>query len=210
MSRWLKILSGFLVIITLVILPTFIPIGSRDPDPEIELYLLSNDVHVGIVLPLKNDVVDWSQFFDLSEFQNSDEWFQLGWGDKTFYFEVPEWRDLTLIRALDALLIPGEPVIHVDFLGPHPRLMGAIPFKVSRDRYRSLAIEIRKRFKKKDHRPILIPEKSYGTKDNFYLAHGAYSLLRTCNNWTADLLGSQNLLRPLWSPTKYGLQFMYQ
>lgn len=208
--KLLKVLLGFLVLFILFALPMFIIIGRDDSDLEIELYLLSNDVHVGLVLPLKNDLVDWSDFIDLQDFESTSEWFQIGWGDRTFYFEVPEWEDLTILKAIDALLLPGEPVIHLDFLDAHPRTYNALSVKLSREKYLALAQEIRSRFHTKDGRPILVPSRAYGASDNFYEAHGTYSLLRTCNNWTSELLGSQGLRRPLWSPMKYGLLYTYQ
>lgn len=206
----LKIFSSLLLFLALIILPTFIPLGSHDPDGDVEVFLLSNDVHVGLVLPFQNDLVDWGDFIDLSDFQERGEWFQIGWGDRTFYFEVPEWEDLTLFKAIDALLLPGEPVIHVDFLSSHPRNFGALSLRMSREKYLALAQEIRSRFQTQNKKPLLIPSRAYGKSDNFYEAHGTYSLIRTCNNWTAELLGSQGLRRPLWSPMKYGLVFMYQ
>lgn len=205
-----KIILGFFFLLTIFILPTFIVVGTDDQDPEVELFLLANDVHVGLVLPLKNEDVNWSEFLDFSEFETLGEWFQLGWGDRTFYFEVPQWEDLTLPKAIDALLLPGEPVIHVDFLRSHPISLGSYSLKISRKNYRALAQVIRERFVTQDKGPVKIPNKSYGSTDNFYEAHGTYSLLRTCNNWTAELLASQGLRRPLWSPMKYGLIFAYQ
>ncbi len=206
----LKILFGLLALVSLIALPSFIIIGSDDPLPEVEVFLLSNDVHVGLVLPLKNELVDWSEFFDLEDFKTHGEWFQLGWGDRTFYFEVPEWDDLTVMKAIDALLLPGEPVIHVDFLQSHPERLGGLSVKMSQEKYLALSREIRSRFIRKNNQPVLISSKAYGTSDNFYEAHGTYSLIRTCNNWTSELLGSQGLRRPLWSPMKYGLLYTYQ
>lgn len=205
-----KIILSLLFLSFLIVLPTFIIIGSHDSEGEVDLYLLSNDVHVGLVLPVKNDLVDWGEFLDLSEFEEKGEWFQIGWGDRTFYFEVPEWEDLTLFKAIDALLLPGEPIIHVDFLLSHPQSLGALPVKMSREKYTAVAREIRSRFLKKNEKPILVPSRAYGSTDNFYEAHGTYSLIRTCNNWTAEILGSQGLRRPLWSPMKYGLLYTYQ
>lgn len=205
-----RCLAGFLLLVLLIALPSFIILGSADPEGEVELYLLSNDVHVGLVMPMKNEILDWSEFIDLNDFEATGEWFQIGWGDRTFYFEVPEWEDLTLFKAIDALLLPGEPAIHIDFLQTHPRMYEALAVKMSREKYLSLAREIKSRFKLKDSRPVLIPSKAYGSSDNFYEAQGTYSLIRTCNNWTAELLGSQGLRRPLWSPMKYGLLYTYQ
>lgn len=204
-----KLLVCSIVFLSLIVLPTFIIIGSKEEAPDMELYLLSNDVHVGLVLPLKNEVVDWSEFFDLSNFQDTGEWFQLGWGDQRFYFDVPTWDNLTIGIAIDALLLPGTPVIHVDFLLDPPRELETKVVKISHEKYRKLVEEIKSRFIVEGKRPILITGKGYSTTDNFYRAEGTYSVFRTCNNWTAELLGHVGLRRPLWSPAKYGLLFAY-
>lgn len=190
---------------------TFIPVGSVDPKPEMEIYLLSSEIHTDIVVPVRNKVFDWESFFDPAEFRSRPvEWIELGWGDRQFYFEVPTWDKLTLRLAFDALFLPDAAVMHVNYLDRHPNdYSGARRIKISYATYRKLVNSLKSHFKLKSNKPTVLAGKSYSDTDNFYEAYGSFSLARTCNVWTSDVLADAELKHPLWSPTKYGLEFLW-
>lgn len=201
---------GVCVFLLLIATPTFIPLGEHDRDGEIELYLLSNQIHVGLMVPVRNEVFDWHSFLDPADFAQTGDWLQFGWGDRTFYFEVPELSDLTLRIAFEALVIPDRAIMHVDHILESPKTIDAArPFRVSRAGYTRMVEEIQSRFRLRDNRPEAIPQRSYYGTDRFFEGEGTYSIYRTCNVWTAEILGLVGLRRPLWSPTKYGLELLY-
>jgi uncharacterized protein (TIGR02117 family) len=187
------------------------PIGSVDPQPEMDIYLISNEIHTDLVVPVKNKVFDWEVFLDPEDFlSRPSEWIEIGWGDRQFYFEIPTWDKFSLNIALNALLFPSDAIIHINYLNDHPmNYSSAKKISISYATYQKLVKEIHQRFKTKQHRPILIEGKGYSSSDNFYEAHGNFSLVRTCNVWTSEILAAGELKHPLWSPTKYGLQFLW-
>lgn len=207
-----KLLLGIVSFSFLLISLSFIPLGKDDPHPEMEIYLLSNEIHTDIVVPLKNEVFNWESFFNPDDFtERPSEWIEIGWGDRQFYFEMPTWDKFTLSLALDALFTRDPGIIHVNYLSAHPEFYSSHRrIKISYGTYQKLVNEIQKRFKQHQGRPVLIPGKGYSSTDNFYESYGSFSLLRTCNVWTAEVLGEADLKRPIWSPTKYGLEFIYQ
>ena len=62
----LRIVLGFVVFVALYILFAFLfSIISTSPDPQksqdVEIHILTNGVHTDIVVPVKNDLIDWSK-----------------------------------------------------------------------------------------------------------------------------------------------------
>lgn len=185
--------------------------GSDDPNPEMEIYLLSNEIHTDIVVPVKNEVYNWENFLNAQDFkQRPGEWIEIGWGDRQFYFEMPTWDKFTLKLAFDALFIPDPAIIHVNYLDSHPKNYPSHKrINISKETYKKLVTELKKRFLLNKGAPILIPGKGYSPTDNFYESYGSFSLLRTCNMWTSEVLGEVGLKHPIWSPTKYGIEYIY-
>jgi hypothetical protein len=81
-----RLLSKTLYILFLIFLflgtLTFFPVGKRDPDLEMDIYLVSNDIHFGAMLPIKNDVFDWIRFIKNKDFDSAvASWIQIGRSD---------------------------------------------------------------------------------------------------------------------------------
>lgn len=206
-----KALIAFSSLLILFIVPALIPIGSSDPKPEMEIYLISNEIHTDIVLPVKNQVFDWETFLNPNDFKNRPvKWIEFGWGDRRFYFEMPTWNKFTFSLAADALFTPDTAVMHVNYLDDLPvNYTSARKITVSYETYKKIVDAVKKSFVLKNGKPILIPGKSYSETDNFYEGVGEFSLMRTCNVWTSEILSEADLRHPLWSPTKYGLNVMW-
>lgn len=210
----MKIVIGLLFLLLLVPVATFIPVGDEDTKHDVEIYLISNAIHIGIVLPVKNKIIDWRKFVGEEYFSNQVlemEWIEFGWGDRRFYFEMPTWDHFTLSLAADALLLPDSAVMHVSYLPTHPtKYSNVIKVSISYETYEKMVKSIRSWFVLENEKPILIPEKGYSGEDNFFEAKGSYSLIRTCNVWTSDIFAASGLRHPLWSPTKHGLEFIWR
>ena len=208
MKRVGFILLGLVILITL---PTFIPTGEKEESGEIEIFLVSNEIHTDLALPVKNDVFDWTSFIDPADFKSGpSQWIEIGSGDRDFLFEIPTWDKFDLKVLLDALFWPDPAIMHVNFLGTHPTVYQHRVLRISRERYRLLVDSIKKSFVLDKGKPVLIPGRGYSESDNFYEGKGDFSIVRTCNVWTSEKLASANLLHPLWSPTKYGLMFLWK
>jgi uncharacterized protein (TIGR02117 family) len=208
----LKYLLSLLLFFTVLIAPTFIPVGDMDSAAEIEIYLISNEIHTDLVLPVSNEVYDWHDFLNPADFGRAPTlWLEFGWGDKGFYMEVPTWDEFSWEIALKALFLPGPAVMHVNYLNQHPSIYTTHRrITISRGTYLKLINAIKGHFKQRDEKPIILISKGYTDSDNFYEAYGSFSILKTCNVWTSDVLGEVGLKRPLWSPTKYGLNLIWE
>ena len=206
LKKILLIFSIFPIIFALEL----IPLGKNDEQGEVEIFLVSNEVHFDLLLPMDHELQKWSEFFSLSDFKApKGEWLELGWGDREFYQEVPTWNEFRLSVAMDALFVPGPAAMHVRLVQGRPEeYFSYRRIKVSKETYRKLVKEVKEWFVQKNERPVLLAP-GYGPDDNFYQAHGSFSLLFTCNIWVAHVLKEAGLKYPLWSPTKYGLELIY-
>lgn len=191
---------------------TFTPVGEKDPSPEMDIYLISNEIHVGVVVPLSNKVFNWEPFIIneyFSDLAQEMQWVEFGWGDRRFYFEMPTWDHFTLGLAADALFLPDPAVMHVGLILPPSSSSNVRRVRISFKTYEMMVKVIQSWFVLKNGKPILIPGKGYSPLDNFFEAHGSYSIIKTCNTWTSDIFAESGLRHPLWSPTKYGLEYIW-
>ncbi|MFZ1891075.1 MAG: DUF2459 domain-containing protein [Formosimonas sp.] len=94
----------FVIAFLLVLFPE--NIHQRASESSIEAYVRSNGVHTDVVLPIRSADVDWTVYFPMTDTQTAPldaAYIAIGWGDKEFYLNTPNWSDLTLSRALSAL-----------------------------------------------------------------------------------------------------------
>ena len=183
---------------------------------EVSIFILSNGVHTDIVVPVKNQEEDWSKILKFENTDSKDSSFQyvaIGWGDKGFYLETPEWKDLKVSTALKAMTHLGSTAMHVDFVRYLNTGKYCKEVKISRDQYRKLVRYIKGTFKfDAAGRPIQITtyNDGYGPDDAFYEAQGAYDLFHTCNSWANGALKACDQKACLWTPVDKGILFQYK
>lgn len=186
-----------------------IPTGSDyAPAPDgVRIQVVTNGVHLGLVLPMRAAGEDWSAFLDgprAKEWCPVVDWVEVGWGDRDFYLKVPEWDDLTLGIAAKAVLWPSATAMRVIYRTTpasdwgEPRDLVIAP-----DAYRKLVAFVRTGFRADDGRlaPIVgFGYESMRGRDEFYEGRGNYHLFYTCNTWVIDALAAADLPAPLWTP----------
>ena len=186
------------------------PDWAETPD-GITIYVETNGHHTGIVVPVAAAGIDLSLTFrptDLSNKQLAGNWLAIGWGDRNFYLNTRDWADLRPSTALSALIGSGRTLLHIDHLDqPYPG-DDQRAVRISRTEYTRLIAQIMTSLKLgEDGYPVAIP--GYEERDLFYEAKGHYSLLRTCNGWTAETLRRAGIKAPLWTPFSGGVMRWY-
>ena len=78
--------------------------------PEVELFVASNGVHLDIIVELKQ--LDRA-FARQLQLPSGTKYVAFGWGDKNFYVHTPEWKDLTVPTAFKAVFLKSESAMHV-------------------------------------------------------------------------------------------------
>ena len=178
------------------------------------IYLLSNDVHTDMVFPVRTDAIDWSEVFPTSDIKSKDStynWVGIGWGDKGFYLNTPEWKDLTIKTAFVAAVGIGETALHVTY--HHNITEDKLCYKVNIDhnQYQILIDHVLESLETKvDKKPIYINTAAqYGDSDAFYEALGSYSMFYSCNTWANEGLKKANLPSGIWTVFDKGILRWY-
>lgn len=176
-----------------------IPINSgwREAEDGVTVYVATNGVHTGLILPTRTGGVDWSPLVrpeHLADPRYAGHWLWFGWGDRDFYLNTPTWAQVSPRTALRALIGSDATLIHVDhLLEPWP---DATPVRLTPAQYRRLTAGIRGSFDLTRAQPI----RGYDVADVFYPARGHYDALRTCNWWTGRMLGEAGVRVGVWTP----------
>lgn len=183
--------------------------------PEVEIFILTNGVHTDIVMPVKNDQIDWSKQIQYKNTKAADSTYKyiaMGWGDKGFYLETPEWSDLKASVAFKAATGLSTTAIHATYykqmrLGEECKSM-----MISKEQYDLLINYINNSFQK-DASGNYLPIKTdanYSKTDAFYEANGSYSMLHTCNTWANSGLKACGQKSCFWTATDSGIFSKYK
>ncbi|MET3538672.1 TIGR02117 family protein [Chryseobacterium limigenitum] len=212
----LKILGVIVGIIVLYILMAyllpFIEISAKDDGEkkEIPIYIYTNGVHTDIVMPVKNDMQDWSTkipFANTKSKKTDYNYVGVGWGDKGFYLDTPTWADLKFSTAFKAAFWLGESAMHCTYYKKMKEGGDCKIIMISRSQYKDLTKFVEDKFDKDQNGNfILIPTNAvYSDNDAFYDAQGKYSFLYTCNTWSNDALKAAGQKAAFWTPTDSGI-----
>ena len=165
----------------------------------VTLYVESNSVHTGIIMPKVAAGVDWRGVFpghDLADprYARHDH-ISVGWGERDFYLRTPTWADLSLSTVLDAAIGSDRTLLHVDHVPTPARNPALRRLVVTPAEYRRLAAYVR---------ASLVPggerHRGYYRYDAFYRAYGRYSAVHTCNAWIGDALRFAGIRVGAWTP----------
>lgn len=216
--KTLGIIVGIIVVYALLgyLLP-FIEVAVKEDGEkkEIPIYIYTNGVHTDIVMPVKNEIVDWSSkipFTNTKSKETDYNYVGIGWGDKGFYLDTPTWADLKVSTALKAAFWLSESAMHCTYYKTMTEAEDCKKIMISKNQYKELVKFVDAKFDR-DHNGnyILIPTNAvYGNNDAFYDAQGRYSFLNTCNTWSNNALKSAGQKAALWTPTDYGIFLHYK
>lgn len=169
-----------------------------------DIYILTNGVHLDIVLPYHDDVQDWSTFVNAADTKSGDttsQFVSFGWGDKGFYLETKTWDDLKFNTAFNALFYRSTSAMHVTFYKQMRESESCRKIRISKESYYRLVNYVHQSFDIDSmDNPIKIKDAAYHDHDSFYEAQGRYSLFFTCNTWSNHALKTAGLKACLWTP----------
>ncbi|MDP2454075.1 MULTISPECIES: TIGR02117 family protein [unclassified Kaistella] len=202
------ILLYVILAVTIPLIP--VPKKATTEIAEVPIYIYTNGVHTDIVLPIKNNQIDWSNkiLFDNTLSKSSDfNYVGIGWGDKGFYLDTPTWAELKVSTAFYAAFWLGDSAMHCTFYKTMKEGEDCKKILLTRSQYADLIKFVDSKFDKNSAgQNILIPTNAvYSNDDAFYEAKGSYSFLYTCNTWTNDALKTAGQKAALWTPTDFGI-----
>ncbi len=180
----------------------------QSSDDGIELFVETNGLHTGIIMPIWSDVHDWGDLVQPEHMLDPSKYgthILVGWGHAGVYRNAEHWKDLRVKDAVSAVTGSSDTLLHVYHLNypqvyPHYRRS----LKVSQAEYHKIVNAILPRFSAgPDGQPQ--PSKGYGSDDVFYQSDGYYSAFHTCNNWTNTVLRQAGIRTARWSPFQGGV-----
>ncbi len=181
---------------------------------EIDIYIKTNGVHTDIVVPLKNEIKDWTSEIQFQHTKSKDSIMNhlaFGWGDKGFYLDTPEWSDLKASTAFKAATGLSTSAMHTTFYKTIQENESCKKIMISKENYKRLVIYISDSFERNSNQNIQwISGHSYAKNDAFYNAKGSYSLFKTCNSWANTALKVSNQKAALWTPYDGGIFCHYE
>ena len=203
-----RILLGIVAFVFIYLIAVFtlsyIQVNDNPEKGDVEIFINSNGVHTDIVVPIKNEVKDWSRDILFSQTKAQDSVMQyvaFGWGDKGFYLDTPQWSDLKASTAFNAAFYLGTSAMHTRFYKTMKTDEKCVKLTISKKDYQKLVEYISQSFELDANKKVQwIKDRSYGRYDAFYEGQGRYSLFYTCNTWTNNALKAANQKASLWTP----------
>lgn len=223
MRRLVKFFRYFLLILItpillyfiMVVIGMVIPVNTEMeiPDKDVEIFLVSNGLHIDIAVPLKTEYFDWTSLVKTSHTPSGwpyAKYVSFGWGDLEFYKTTPQWDDLTLGTAFKSLFTKTPAAIHTTFYEDLSQREDIKRVVIDSARYRKLTRYIASSFEY-DGAGNLMPVEGlhYSNDDVFYKAKGSLTLFKTCNTWVNSGLKKSDLKACLWTPFVEGVFMRY-
>ncbi|MCS4302495.1 uncharacterized protein (TIGR02117 family) [Chryseobacterium sp. BIGb0232] len=206
------ILGIVIVYVLLGLLIPFIPVSAKDDgeQKDIAIYIYTNGVHTDIVMPVKNEMKDWSlmiPFADTKSKKTDYKYIGIGWGDKGFYLDTPTWADLKFSTAIKAAFWLSDSAMHSTYYYAMKEGEDCKMIMISRSQYQNLIKFVEDKFDRDQNgKFMLIPTDAvYSDNDAFYDARGTYSFLYTCNTWSNNALKAAGQKAALWTPSDFGI-----
>ena len=209
----LGIILGIVVIyVVLGLLIPYIPVSAKDDGQkkEIPIYIYTNGVHTDIVMPVKNDLQDWSlkiPFADTKSKKTDYSYIGIGWGDKGFYLDTPTWADLKFSTAVKAAFWLSDSAMHCTYYRTMKEGEDCKMIMISRGQYENLVKYVEDKFDRDQNGNFMLIHTNdvYGDNDAFYDAKGTYSFMYTCNTWSNNALKAAGQKAALWTPSDFGI-----
>lgn len=206
-----SIFALLILYVVCVLLLPFIPVNKNPiiTENNIDIYILTNGVHTDIVCPVHSEQIVWSNLVPFSDTKGKKEaqFIAFGWGDKGFYLDTPEWKDLKISTALKAAFWLGNSAMHVTFYDKMHLDNDCRKLTISISDYEQLIKYIQTSFRYDEKGKIeqIVTDMVYGNNDAFYEATGTYNVFFTCNTWANNALKAAGQKAPLWTATQQGI-----
>lgn len=174
------------------------------------VFVSSGKIHTEFILPVRNSLFDWTRLIPVELVTSkirSPEFISIGWGSKDFYFKIKTWDNFKLSVFLKIIFFPGESALHVEYAKNLDLSQMAYPLYLTDQEYLELVSFIKDYFVLDAKGKVQkLSDFSYYETDKFFKSHHSYNSITTCNVWTQKGLERINARRPLWSPSKYGIE----
>lgn len=215
-----KYLKNFIIIIlfpavlyfAVVLVGGMIPVNkNKFPDGPIQIYLVHNGLHMDIVVPIKNEIINWENIILPGHFISTipnARYYSFGWGDKQFYRTTPHWDDLSLKIAFKALFLNSPSAMHIKQLNGIDAEK-VIELNIETEQYQRLTAYFLKHLEFQNDGSLNPLDFHYSGYDVFYDSKSSFHAFRTCNSWVNNALKYSGLKSCLWTSFSWPLFWHY-
>ena len=170
---------------------------------EKEIYIVSNGVHLDLIMPKDLLTTELQASLQLSE---QTRYVAFGWGDAEFYINTPTWADIECGTTFRALFTDSQSALHIVRVQKYQPEW--ISIQLCEGQLQQINRYIENTFKKNTKgRFQEIQASGYSDLDSFYMANGNFSLFHTCNNWVNAALKHAGVKTSMWSPFDKGVLY---
>ncbi len=170
------------------------------PSQGIEIFVETNGIHTGLIVPKVAAGVDWRGIARPSDIADpryaARSHLAIGWGERAFYLGTPTWADIKLSTTLHAATGSDDTLVHIEHVAPPTPNADQRVIILRPAEYRRLATFVRASLN--GARPA--HRYGYGRHDAFYVGRGRYDAVRTCNAWTGRALRNAGVRVGWWTP----------
>jgi len=210
-----KGLLSFLLILLLYFVAALagsnIPVNSGNQQTEgIKIYLRTDGAKMSFVLPLKNEVTNWSRIAppeNTSSKRADFSYVSFSWGDLDDFRNPSKGGSFPV--AFRSVYQPGPSAIHVQFLQQLRFNKPMVPVYLSPLQYKQLSEYILNSFRIKEHVLPQPLELHYNEDDTFYPARRSVHFFYNANTWVNNGLKKADLPACLWTPFDEGIFNQY-
>lgn len=172
-------------------------------DGDISIFVYNSGIHTDILVPVKTPLWNWQQRIDLKSIAadtNSLKYLAFGFGDRSYFLETYQGAPLNFSTIFNALFLPTTPAMRLLAYRNTPQKNSQIKcLKISNVNYLNLVNFLDNSFKLDAKNRKVFIKNIPNYRGGFYEARGTYSLLRGCNDWTAEALRTAEINTPVWS-----------
>ncbi len=177
--------------------------SSQQSGCKFRVYVSGDWMHTNFFVPVRMDGFDWSQHLNLATIGKASanyQYLQFGWGDRIFYVETPSWDQVSLSSAVRSLVLQNPAALFVKghIAVPHYPNETLKCVSLSKANYIKLMHFLEASFQTDRQGNKQRLSSGQDGDSSFYDATGRYSMLRTCNSWTADGLRAAHVNTPVW------------
>ncbi len=177
---------------------------SRQADCTVSIYVVGDRFHTNFLVPTSHPTFDWrsqANLVDIGPVAETAPYLMFGWGDRDFYMHWQDGEARNAWSIFKAAFLPTPSVMQVAAFTQVPAPTPAFTVQavqLSAANYFKLSQFIAGSFQAADSRGWRYIAPGLERYSAFYEAIRSYSVLYTCNSWTAEGLRLAQINTPIW------------
>jgi hypothetical protein len=179
----------------------------------IAIYISNNDGKSNIIIPVKNNITNWKNHFNLINFdsiQPNQKWICFGFDEEDTYLQ----NETSYLSSL--LLLPqycgfGQSIIHLKYINDSAlNKKKSLKIYLGSEQYFQLCNFIKESFEKNSSNSLkILTSRVHNKNEIIFEAKQEFSFIFTSNTWTNNALKSFGYKTGIWTALESGIREQY-